>query len=238
MSLKKSRTILLAFTFLNLLSAHAQQTARFIENPAYKPALGGLIGTTGIGLAFYHPLGVQFGLEVGAGLMPYNMQVVGTYGDYPTRSVARARLHNAHLLFGWVPFHGAENGFRHLTINLGMGYLFKAKGTITTQLRDPQSYGDIELQPEEIGTMYTTINWKEKVTPYAGLGFSDMRIDEHFGFNIALGGYFLSQPSVTVKGTAMLEDNEINQPIIERNIQNYRYLPNLQLGIAYSFYAY
>jgi|GEM_PF-3262132 len=68
MSLKKSRTILLAFTFLNLLSAHAQQTARFIENPAYKPALGGLIGTTGIGLAFYHPLGVQFGLEVGAGL--------------------------------------------------------------------------------------------------------------------------------------------------------------------------
>lgn len=234
----KSKTILLTFALLNLLSAHAQQTARFSENPAYKPALGGLIGTTGVGLAFYHPLGSQFGLEVGAEFMPYNMQVVGTYGDYPTRSTARARLHNAHLLFGWVPFHGVENGFRHLVINLGAGYLFKAEGTLSTQLRDPQSYGEIELQPEEIGTMYTTVNWKEGVVPYAGLGFSDMRIDEHFGLYIALGAYFLSQPSVTVSGTAMLDDNEINQGVIEHNIQNYRYLPNLKLGIAYSFNAY
>lgn len=234
----KSRTIFLAFALLKLSSVHAQQTPPFRENPAYKPALGGVIGTTGIGLTLYQPLGIQFGLEVGAGLMPYNMQIVGTYGDYLTHSTARARLHNAHLMFGWVPFHGTENGFRHLTIQLGAGYLFKADGTLTTQLRDPQSYGDIELQPEEIGTMYTTINWKEGLAPYVGLGFSDMRIDEHFGFNIALGGYLLSQPSVSVKGTAMLEGNEINQPIIERNLQNYRYLPNLQLGIAYSFNAY
>lgn len=86
--------------------------------------------------------------------------------------------------------------------------------------------------------MYTTINWEEGMAPYAGLSFSDMRIDEHFGFNIALGGYLLSQPSIMVRGTGMLEGNEINQPIIERNIQNYRYLPNLQVGIAYSFNAY
>src|SRR3546814_14917058 len=131
--------------------------------------------------------------------MPYNSQVLGTYGDYPTRSTARARLHNAHLLFGWVPFHGAKNGFRHLTINLGAGYLFKAEGTITTQLRDPQSYGDIELRPEEIGTMYTTINWKEGVDPYAGIGFSDMRTYENFGLNITLVCYFLLLQSITVK---------------------------------------
>jgi len=69
----KSRTIFLAFALLKLSSVQAQQTPPFRENPAYKPALGGVIGTTGIGLTLYQPLGIQFGLEVGAGLMPYNM---------------------------------------------------------------------------------------------------------------------------------------------------------------------
>ncbi|MGK6351549.1 hypothetical protein [Parapedobacter sp. DT-150] len=234
----KSKTITLAFALLNLLSAHAQRSFDFSENPAYKPSLGGLVGTTGVGLAFYHPLGVQFGLQAGVSLMPYNTQIVAQYGEHETRSEARARLHNAHLLLGWVPFYRAENGFRHLAINVGVGYLFQAQGTIDTRLNESYYYGDIELPPADIGTMHTTISWDEAVVPYGGLSFGDVRIDDHFGLNFALGGYLLSQPRVEVVGTGLLQGNEANQPIIERNIKNYRYLPNLQLGIAYSFNAY
>ncbi|MBK1441637.1 hypothetical protein JHJ32_16680 [Parapedobacter sp. ISTM3] len=236
--MKKKITLLIA-GLIGLLSAHAQDQNPFNvirENPAYQWSFGPLLSSAGLGLAIYRPLGNPFGVQLGVNLMPFDTQIIAHYGDHETRSKARARLHNAHLLFGWAPFYRAQNGFRHFTIQLGGGYFFQAKGTIHTELNENYSYGDIIVRPVDVGLMTTTVSWAKTVAPYAGIAFGNIRIDDRFSFNLTAGAYRLSSPRVDIVATELLQGNEANGPIIERNVRNYRYLPNIQFGLNYNFF--
>ena len=230
------RLILLVVFVLATVSAKSQGVFNIVrENPVYKPSFGGHIGTSGLGLDVFHPLGNRFGAQLGVTLMPFHTKIIGYYGDHETKSRAKARMHNAHLLFGWLPFYGARTGIRRLTINVGTGYFFHAEGTGYTTLANDYYYGEIEVLPRDVGTLYTTVNWAKAFAPYAGLSMGDISIDERFGFNFAVGAYMLSQPRVDMHGTNLLTENEHNEPIVERNIRNYRYLPNIQVGLTYRF---
>ncbi len=229
----KKQAICVVMGMFCLLSAHGQNSSMSQVNNPISPSLGVLVGTTGVGLEFYHPLGNQFGVQAGFSLMPFDTQIIGDYGEYQTRSQVSARVHNAHILLGWTPFHHLEGFFRHFVINAGAGYFLQAKGDIHTILNESYYFGDIEVPYDMIGSVDTRINWKKTVSPYFGLALTDVRIDKRFGFNIGLGGYYLSAPMVELAGTKLLEHNQANEPIIERNIKNYRLLPQLQLGVSY-----
>jgi len=111
----------------------------------------------------------------------------------------------------------------------------QAKGYIQTTLNESYFYGDIEVPYYLIGEVDTHIKWNETIAPYLGLALTDIWIDNRFGLDVGLGGYYLSAPSVQLTGTKLLEYNQTNGPIIERNIKNYRFLPQLQLGVNYRF---
>ncbi|SEL25830.1 hypothetical protein [Parapedobacter koreensis] len=235
--MKKQLTLLIAGV-LCLLSAHAQDPFNVVrENPAYKWSFGTLLSTAGLGLEIYQPLGNALGIQAGANLMPYDAYFIATYGEHETRSIAKARLHNAHLLLGWVPFYRAHGAFSHLIIQLGGGYFFQARGTINTELNENYYYGDIAVRPVDVGLMTTTVSWSKTVAPYAGIAFGNIRIDDRFSFNLSAGAYRLSSPRVNIVATNLLQGNEANEPIIERNVRDYRYLPNIQIGINYNFFT-
>jgi len=231
----KKQTVCIVIGLLCLLSVRGQRlSSTKVENPI-SPSLGILVGTAGGGLEFYQPFGNQFGIQAGFSLMPFDTQIIGTYGQHETRSQVRARLHNVHILFDWAPFYKASGFFRHLIINAGGGYFMQAKSYIQTTLNESYFYGDIEVPYYLIGEVNTRINWNETIAPYLGLALTDIWIDNRFGLDFGLGGYYLSAPSVQLTGTKLLEYNQANGPIIERNIRNYRFLPQLQLGVNYRF---
>lgn len=202
----------------------------------YPFALGVHMGTTGVGVHLYQPLGQQFGLRVGVSYMPFATDIVGTYSGYATRSDIRAKSGNASLTFGWTPF--AKNGgfFRSFNVQAGGAYFFKLDGELTTRLRDPYKYGEIDVHPEKVGTITTKVDWKKTVNPYAGIGWSNIVIDSRFSMHVDLGCYYLSKPRVSMEATGLLEENVNNAPIIERNIKNYRYLPRIEFGFSYRFW--
>ncbi len=178
-------------------------------------------------------MGKQLGLQVGFSLMPFQTQIIGDYGQHATRSRAEAQLHNVHALLGWTPFYQVRSFIRHFTINAGAAYFLRADGRIRTTLNEPYFFGDIQVPADMIGVVTTEVDWKTTVSPYVGLALTNVRIDERFGFNGSLGAYLLTRPEVRLTGTELLAYNDANGPIIERNLKNYRYLPQIQLGINY-----
>lgn len=235
--------MLISFLTLGVLSgAQASEQRDSIPESAYSNgypypfALGVHMGTTGVGLHLYQPLGPKFGLRVGASYMPFSTHIAGTYNNYATRSDVKAKSGNVSLAFGWTPFSQQGGFFRSFNVQLGGAYFYKLDGELSTRLRDPYKFGEIDVHPDHVGTIKTEVEWKKTVNPYAGIGWSNIVIDSRFSMHIDLGCYYLSKPSVSMEATGLLEENVNNAATIERNMKNYRYLPRLEFGFSYRFW--
>ncbi|MFD2742989.1 MULTISPECIES: hypothetical protein [Sphingobacterium] len=202
----------------------------------YPVGLGVHVGTTGVGVHYYQPLGTHFGARLAGSFMPFNTKIKGNYSNRDTRTNVFANAHNVSLLFGWTPFASRTGFFRSFNVQLGGAYFFKLDGRLETRLADPYRYGEIAVDPEYVGTITTRVNWKETVNPYAGIGWSNIVIDSRFSMNIDLGAYYLSKPSVRMEASGLLEENVANASRIENNIRNYRYLPRVEIGFSYRFW--
>ncbi|MFD2966728.1 hypothetical protein [Sphingobacterium bambusae] len=199
-------------------------------------ALGVHVGTTGVGLHIYQPLGNHFGLRLGGSFMPFHTDIVGNYSNRDVRSDVSAKANNVSLLVGWAPFSQQRGFFRSFNIQVGGAYFFDLSGKLESRLVEGYRYGDINVHPDRVGTITTNVNWKETVNPYAGIGWSNIVLDSRFSVSIDLGAYYLSKPTVTMEATGLLEENVNNAPTIENNIKNYRYLPRVEIGFSYRFW--
>lgn len=209
----------------------AQQSA---QSPAYRQAAGIHIGSTGIGAQYFHPLGTQFGLRAGLSFMPFSTSIKGTYSGRKTPSDIKAHANHASLLFGYAPFSGRGGFFNSFGFELGGAYFFKLDGDFETRLSDPYKHGDILVDPERVGLIYADVKWKKTVSPYLGMGWSNIHLTDKLSGHLNLGCYYLSKPRVTLEATGLLKENVINQEQVQHNIRNYRYLPRLELGVSYS----
>lgn len=208
----------------------------YLNGFPYPNALGVHMGSTGVGLHFYQPIGPQFGFRFGASYMPFNSNITGTYNNLLTRSDAQAKSGNVSVAFGWNPFYLKSGFFRSFNIQAGAAYFYKLDGLLTTRLKDPYRFGDIQVNPIHMGTISTQVDWKKSLSPYAGIGWSNIIIDSRFSMNLDLGCYFLSRPTVRMEATGLLERNVNNTSNIENNIRNYRYLPRVEFGFSYRFW--
>lgn len=199
----------------------------------YPLGFGVHFGTTGFGLHFYAPLGSHFGVRAATSYMPFYTGISGTYDDRRTHSTIEAKLFDASLIFGWTPFAHKPGFFRSFGLNAGGAYFFKIDGKVHTRLSDDYKYGDILVDPSNVGTIESNIQWKKTVSPYAGIGWNNIVIDSRFSMHIDLGCYYLSEPSTTMTATGLLEESVSNAATIERNIKNYRYLPRAEFGFTY-----
>ena len=199
-------------------------------------ALGVHVGSTGFGLHAYKPLGEKFGMRLGVSYMPFNTEISGKYSNRDTRSDVKAKSGNASLTFGWTPFSQNPGFFRSFNVQVGAGYFYKLDGQIVTRLKDPYKFGEINVDPERVGTVTTSVEWKNTVSPYLGIGWSNIVIDSRFSMHVDLGMYYLSKPKVSMQADGLLEENVNNAGIVENNIKNYRYLPRVEVGFSYRFW--
>lgn len=218
-------SLVLCFT---ALGSYAQKHSK-----PYLGTVGIHAGTQGIGVTGRMPITDQFGAHIGLSFLPFDMEVNKRYGSYDTNSDVKARFSNVHLAADWFPFYTKTNFFQYFNVSAGAAYFFKADGDFETTLTEDYHYGDIIVPAEDLGMLTTNISWKNSVAPYLGVGFNQIEVSPLFTLGFSLGSYYLSKPEVSMVGTQLLEENESNGPIIEKNAEDYRFLPVLQLNFSY-----
>lgn len=240
MKMKKSSLVLvlLFFCLVSVKSTYAERVDSISEltyEYGYPQpfAVGVHFGTVGFGVHITKPLGKQFGARLGFTHMPFHTNVVGNYSKRDVSTDVDAKSTNISLLFGWTPFVNYGGFFRSFNVQLGAAYFTQLNGTMVSRLKDPYQYGDILVKPDLVGTITADVNWKKTVNPYAGIGWSNIVIDNRFSMNVDLGMYYLSKPTVSMQATGLLEENVNNAATVQRNVENYRYLPRVEIGFSY-----
>ena len=223
-------SILMSF-FLSVFS-NASGQVDSVSNP-YIKYVSIHAGTQGFGATATLAVTRKLSLEAGMSFLPVNRRVFRVYNSYNTVSDASARFSNAHILINWLPFAAASNIMQHFAANAGIGYFFKADGHIDTRLKDEYYYGEIAIEPHNVGTLTTTASWKGAVAPYLGVGLQHIDIVPRLGIGVTVGSYYLRSPDITIAGTSLLEGNESNASIVQENVKSYRFLPVFQLNFSY-----
>lgn len=148
------------------------------------------------------------------------------YG-YNTDFKVSTNFTNIHLFAEYQPF-------RTTSVRVVGGFAYfvsgNVKGTIKNQ--DPVSYGQIVLQPSDVGEVDATIDWKG-LAPYLGIGLFKGIPKKQFGVNLDLGTYYFVSQKVTMTGTKLLENNNQNEQQLKENLNSYRWLPVLQINFSY-----
>jgi hypothetical protein len=195
---------------------------------ARKPmSLQVLTGTQGIGANFRYVLNKTVGFRIGGSYAAAGINDKIDMEDFNSKNRASGKFNTAHILVELMP----QKFFR---VVAGAAYLANAEATIHFEPTDSQTFQDITLTPQEIGTLDFKMDWGT-FAPYFGFGFGRGIPKHRFNVNIDLGAYYLQSPKVTAIGTKLLTNNDPNAEIIQNNMKDYRFMPIAQLNFNFKF---
>lgn len=195
-------------------------------------SLGVVVGSSGIGLEYTSPLSKRFNLRAGFGYIPkLTYSNNGILSSEKVNNEFTTKLFQMHFFGDWFAF-GPNFHFTG-----GIAAFIGAKSKVITTPVGEYYYGEIDLNddPERMGNMTSTVN-SSCMAVYLGLGWQNIINTKHFGLSLDLGTYYaLVSPQVTIETSGYLIGNESNRKQLQDNLDNYRWLPNLQLGFNYKF---
>jgi hypothetical protein len=209
--------------FCQMVKAQVQSTATL-----HPQSVSINIGTQGMGAEYRYGAFSNLSFRGGISVMPVNANNVFEIDGINSDTKVSAKFTNIHLLADYTPFASASF-FRLVG---GLGYFVHAKGKIDVQPTDSYKYGDIALSQEQVGKLNMDIDWKG-VAPYLGIGLIKAFPQRRFNINLDLGTYYLKQPSAKITGTGMLAGNDTQTAQLQKNVNDYRWYPQLQLNFNY-----
>jgi hypothetical protein len=184
------------------------------------------LGSQGIGAEFKYNFYKKLSARLGASIIPVEVNNVIRLDDFDTEDKFGAKFTNIHLLFDY-PIVG--QGVRFVA---GGAYFIKAKGSIDRTAKAPTGFGEITYTPEQLGTLTSNIDWKG-FAPYAGFAFFRAFPKNRFNITLDVGTYYLTKPKTNFTSTGMLTVEEKGQRQFQSNMDDYRWLPVLQLNFNY-----
>lgn len=242
--MKKTILIMLAF-FLGWTMLHAQESKPVPpagKEPVKKALLSKTLqfglhaGSQGFGANAAWLFKEQFNLRISGSYAPLGLTQTRSWGRTNYNMDMQARFGNIQAQLDFKPFKTDSTGkagfAQKLAVSVGAGYFFKSEARAIVTPTNAYTYGEIAIQPADIGTVTTRSDWSN-FSPYAGLGLRNMKVSQRIGFNLDLGTYFLSSPKVQVDADKLLAANTSQQATLQNNLKDYRWLPVLQLGLAY-----
>ena len=186
-----------------------------------------LAGSQGVGANFRYVLNKTIGFRVGGSYAQGGVNDKVNIDGFNSKNRLSGKFNTAHALVELMP----QKFFR---VVAGAAYLANAQATIHFAPKDAQSFEDITLTPDEIGTLQFDMDWGT-FAPYFGFGVGRGIPKKKFNVNIDLGAYYLSSPTVTAVGTKLLTNNDPNAAIIQNNMKEYRFMPVAQLNFNFKF---
>ncbi|MCF8242882.1 MAG: hypothetical protein K9J16_15995 [Melioribacteraceae bacterium] len=186
------------------------------------------MSTIGISVEGYRSFGDQFNARLGASLFSYSYDS-GIISGEDYKFVADLSLASISALADWFPFESSS--FRlsgGLFINLNTIDV-TATPTVTRQVGG-DTYG-----PEELGDLYLDLRFN-KVAPYLGFGFGNPTAGESgLGFTFDVGTFYQGAPAVDMRAYGLLEPSADQGPLIEENLNWFKWYPIFSLGLTYKF---
>ncbi|MES2274386.1 MAG: hypothetical protein V4592_00070 [Bacteroidota bacterium] len=208
----------------------------FAQYVPAKTTLGFNVGTQGVGIEGKTSITDQFGIRLGADIIPINKITSTQYlGSNQTTIDLSPRFSNVHLLADWRPFKYSANNPLSANFKLsgGAAYFIRSEGSATISLSDSYLYGDISIPKEDVGVVTAQAKWSH-FAPYASLGLDNIPVFRNFLIGFEMGSYYISSPSASITGTNFLVDNDQNQPRLQSNLKSYKFMPVFQVNFNFN----
>ena len=120
---------------------------------------------------------------------------------------------------------------------VGASYLSNMESSILLAAASGEQIGDIMITKEQIGDVYINPKWSG-ILPYVAIGFGRTVPKHRVGFGFELGGHFLGKSDFTFNATkslVSLNETEKENKDFEEFIDALKFLPTIQLHLAYKF---
>ena len=204
--------------------AQAQDGGRF--------AVGGNIGTPGLGAEVHYKLNDRFVVRGGGDWMNFNYDHTYSGIDYS----AKLKTSTGGLFLDW---HPTGSGF----FLSGGGYFGDRKARLDGTPTGPTQIGDITYTPAQIGTITGDVAMS-KAQPFLGLGWDNTFTGGgHWGFRVLGGVSFSDKPKVdlTASGGTLsneplfLQQLQREEDDVRDDAKDFKYFPIAQVGLTYRF---
>ena len=193
-----------------------------------RPAVAFHVGTTGLGADFAIGVHKNLGFRAGGSFFPLDFNITSSDIDYS-------------LSFASPQFLLAVDVYPAGTFRFTGGLLFQQDDfDISATPAEPVEIGDVEYQPDQIGSLMGTLDTRA-VSPYLGLGFGSPN-KRGVGFFLDLGVAFHGEPvvSVTANGpiaTVPQFQQDLAEEVaeIQDDVSKFTVLPVVRLGLMIGF---
>lgn len=197
------------------------------EHFAKRKALGLSLGIPGIGLEYAQNVAKHVNLRARFnyfGLSGYETTLNVSGQD--VNVVAGAQALNFDLMAEYLPF--TKSSFKLVG---GVAYLANMGITADVMLDRSIQYGDITIDPEEIGQIDIGVDWSG-FAPYLGFGFGRAVPKRRVGFGVEIGAYYAGAPDVSITATEMLAGTADEEQELEENLAPYAWIPRVTLKLS------
>ncbi len=204
-------------------AAHAQD-GRF--------AVGGNIGTPGVGAELQYKLNDNFVVRGGGDWMKFDYDHTYSGVDYS----AKLKTSTGGAFLDWHPGGG---GF----FVSGGSYFGERKAKLGGTPTGPTQIGSVTFTPAQIGTITGDVEMS-KTQPFAGLGWDNtFSRNGAWGFRVLGGVSFSKEPKVdltTSGGTlsndpTFLQQLQLEEDSVRDDAKGFKYFPIVQVGLNYRF---
>jgi hypothetical protein len=120
------------------------------------------------------------------------------------------------------------NFWQSIKLKAGFWYIQDPVYHFDASLVDPVTWGSITFNPEEIGSVTTTIS-TQQVQPYLGIGYDRFYTGKKTTISLEGGVLYQGKPQVGMTATNMLELTATQAPILQNNLGDYQIIPFVQL---------
>lgn len=194
--------------------------------------LSATAGTQGVGLDLKYSKNPKYVFKAGSSVVPIKANVVTKISNEPTEVDVDGDFANAHVMFDWHPFGNSTSFSRKILFSAGGAYWWKRGGKATITYQGTFKYGDILIPSEDLGELIGDVKWN-KVTPYLGTGIESVVSKNRFSLGFNLGVYYMGKPEASLTGTKLLAANNASSAQFQKNMDDYRFLPVLQLNLNF-----
>ncbi|SDC43903.1 hypothetical protein [Niabella drilacis] len=230
------RLSILSFFILGVIVAQAQKESGAGAGNELRFSAGIHAGTQGFGMNAGYQVHRRWIIGLAASHAPYGYTTTRTLGKNEYNIKMKEKLSNIQAIAGWSPFGGVHSGglWSRLYLDAGVAAFYNMEANATATPKNDYQYGDLIIKKEDLGKVDAHVQWK-KIAPYAGLALHGLGLGNRFVFNANLGTYYLSKPEVHITADNLLSENTSQEGTAQKNLENYRWLPVVQAGVAYKF---
>lgn len=119
-------------------------------------------------------------------------------------------------------------------LTAGLGVLNKVNLNAVATYNEEIVFGDVIITNEDAGQITADVTWTD-IAPYVGIGFGRAIPKNRLGFGIEFGSYITSSPEIDLTATNLLENTASQKENLQESLEDFKFIPRIQLRIAYKF---